>query len=66
MTEPHDRDPRVFSSEPKLNCEICFKEIPESEAKSHEADEYILWFCGLECYDEWRKAQEKTEEKKEP
>jgi len=39
----------------KVNCEVCLKEIPRSEAKSHEAEEYVMWFCGLECYEEWRK-----------
>jgi hypothetical protein len=41
-------------SEPKINCEICLKEIPQSEAKNTEAEEYIIWFCGLECYEKWR------------
>ncbi|ABA58089.1 hypothetical protein Noc_1614 [Nitrosococcus oceani ATCC 19707] len=68
MTDSHERDPRIFSSEPKLNCDVCLKEIPQSEAQSAEAEEYVRWFCGLECYEQWRndeKNKENPEEKKE-
>ncbi|KFI22749.1 DUF3330 domain-containing protein [Nitrosococcus oceani] len=61
MTESHDRDARVFSNEPKLNCDVCLKEIPRSEANSAEAEEYVHWFCGLECYEQWRNDKEKKE-----
>lgn len=38
-----------------LQCEVCLKEIPASEAKkSAEAEDYVLYFCGLECYGRWR------------
>jgi Domain of unknown function (DUF3330). len=31
--------------------EVCFKEIPRSEAKSPEAQQdYLIYFCGLDCY----------------
>jgi hypothetical protein len=36
-------------------CEICLKEIPRSKAKNVEVDDYILHFCGVDCYDKWRK-----------
>jgi len=48
----------------KIDCRICLTEIPQSEAKSAEAHDYIFYFCGLECYDQWMK-QESSEEKKE-
>jgi hypothetical protein len=38
-----------------VSCEVCRKEIPESTAMSHEAEEYIIHFCGIECYSEWQK-----------
>lgn len=44
-----------------LECEVCLKEIPVSEAKMAEADEYVYHFCGLDCYARWR-AQEALEE----
>lgn len=40
-----------------LACDVCFKEIPISEALSDEASDYIHHFCGLECFAMWR-AQE--------
>ncbi|MGH8684470.1 MAG: DUF3330 domain-containing protein [Nitrosospira sp.] len=42
-------------------CKVCFKEIPVSEATNEEAVDYVLHFCGLECYAKWEK-QEKTRE----
>jgi YHS domain-containing protein len=28
-------------------------EIPPSEAHCAEAEDYVLYFCGLDCYREW-------------
>jgi hypothetical protein len=39
----------------KIACEICLKEVPESEAKVDEACDYVMYFCGLDCYEIWRK-----------
>lgn len=36
-------------------CGICLREVPESEARNGEATDYVIHFCGLECYAEWRK-----------
>jgi hypothetical protein len=38
-----------------LACEICLKEVPESEAAIPEAADYVTYFCGLECYDLWKR-----------
>lgn len=38
---------------PNVRCEICLKEIPTSEAHCAEAKDYVLYFCGLDCYREW-------------
>ena len=38
-------------------CEVCLKEIPQSEAGIVEAEDYVLYFCGLDCYTQWRAAQ---------
>lgn len=35
-------------------CEICMKEVPKSEAIVPEACDYVAYFCGLECYAQWR------------
>ena len=42
----------------KVACEVCLKEIPLSEATSVKATDYIVYYCGLECYDQWRKQKE--------
>lgn len=41
-------------------CEICLKEIPKSEAKVGEAGDYVLYFCGLDCYEKWQSEDEKV------
>lgn len=50
-------------SEQKISCDVCLKEIPPSEAKSSEGESYVLNFCGLDCYEEWRARQ--PEQKKD-
>ena len=42
----------------RVACEICLKEIPHSEAGIVEANDYVMYFCGLECYRQWRAAQD--------
>lgn len=44
-----------------VSCDVCFKEIPLSEATSVKSTDYIVYYCGLECYDKWKKQAEKTE-----
>jgi hypothetical protein len=41
-------------------CEICLKEIPKSEATIGEAGDYVLYFCGLDCYGKWQDEKEKV------
>lgn len=40
-------------------CEVCMKEVPVSEATVPEATDYVVHFCGLDCYQKW-KAQGKA------
>ena len=42
-----------------VKCEVCLKEIPRSEAKSPEAQDYLIYFCGLDCYDRWNQSSGK-------
>ena len=37
-----------------VSCEVCLEQIPSSEAKMEEANDYVLYFCGLDCYGIWR------------
>jgi len=42
----------------KIACEICLKQVPKSETKVDEANDYVLYFCGLDCYEKWREEKE--------
>ena len=44
--------------DPKVSCEVCRREIPKSEARSAEGKDYVLYFCGLDCYEAWRAKDE--------
>ena len=46
----------------KISCEICRKEVPLSEATVPEASDYFVHFCGLECYELWKRRAEQTQE----
>jgi len=43
-----------------VKCEVCLKEIPRSEAKGPEAEDYVIHFCGLDCYDRWNQSSDKS------
>ncbi len=45
-----------------IDCEICMKEIPSDEAKSAEGEDYVIHFCGLECYSKWREQASKKDQ----
>jgi len=51
-----------------VKCEVCLKEIPKSGAQSAEARDYVVYFCGLDCYEEWEaeEMKERTREAGEP
>ena len=54
---------KIRPTEPEtVSCKVCLKEVPVSAAKSEESDEYVLHFCGLECYDKWRHKKESPED----
>lgn len=37
-----------------VNCAVCRKDIPRTDALKDEGDEYIRWFCGFDCYHQWQ------------
>lgn len=41
----------------KVQCAVCGDEIAPAEAKSVEAQDYVMYFCGLQCYQQWREDQ---------
>lgn len=36
-----------------IACDVCMKEVPASEAKNAEVSDYVVHFCGLDCYEKW-------------
>jgi len=36
-----------------ISCKTCLESVPLSESQISEAEDYIAYFCGLECYDLW-------------
>jgi hypothetical protein len=38
----------------RVACNICKKEVPQSEAVVPEVTDILIFFCGLVCYDEWK------------
>lgn len=42
----------------KISCSQCRKEIPLSAALTPQGADYVGYFCGIECYEEF------TEQKK--
>ena len=44
-----------------ISCEVCLKEIPRSEALNSEVEEYVAYFCGLECFEAWNREQAEAE-----
>ena len=46
----------------QVACAICMKEIPKSEAMVAEATDYVMHFCGLDCYTKWKAGDEKSKQ----
>ena len=44
-----------------VSCEVCLKSIPAEETISSETVDYVAYFCGLECYDLWKRQQAANE-----
>lgn len=59
--------PRPHSVAETIPCDVCHKEIPLSEARRFEAQDYVAHFCGLDCYSTWKHRSEahKPQDKKD-
>ena len=42
---------------PLISCEVCLRQVPRSEARIYEAPDYVLHFCGIDCFSEWQRQQ---------
>ena len=48
-------DKLAHNADPVLACHVCLSEIPGSVASSLEGHDYVLHYCGTECYAEWER-----------
>lgn len=55
MSDTNSKDSVLPDEDQLISCELCLKSVPISEAEVSEAEEYVAYFCGLECYDSWIK-----------
>jgi YHS domain-containing protein len=49
-----------------LKCYTCLKQLPKSAACSFEGEEYVWYFCGASCYEQWRSQTKQWLSEKEP
>jgi hypothetical protein len=49
----------------RVACEVCLKEVPRSEATVPEATDYVVYFCGLDCYQKWKSQGTKPDDEAE-
>jgi len=51
-----------------VECDVCLKEVPASEAVVPEDTDYVAHFCGIECYEKWKQRMPKKpdEQAEEP
>jgi hypothetical protein len=54
MKSEEGGDGELDNLEPVVSCEVCLKEIPRSVAQKRESEDYVLYFCGLDCYEKWK------------
>lgn len=38
-----------------VSCAVCLKEIPADAVRVTDAQDYVHYFCGLDCLEAWRK-----------
>lgn len=48
-----------------VDCRVCLAEVPISEARSAEATDYVAYFCGLDCYQQWHLSASETAQEAE-
>ncbi len=54
MKDNPQQDPTTSAA--SVSCTVCRHEIPLSEAVVAEAVDYMVYFCGLDCYQRWRES----------
>ncbi len=49
---------REHPGQQSVECKVCLKEISVSAAHTFECEDYVYYFCGAECFDQWEHQQE--------
>lgn len=57
MTDKTSINNTLPTDEQLVSCKLCLESVPLSESEISEAEDYVAYFCGLECYDVWKKLQ---------
>lgn len=47
-------DTTKFVDPERVACDVCLREVPYTDAQHDEGGDYVMHFCGLECYKMWR------------
>lgn len=37
-----------------ISCQMCLSDIPPSASGNSEVEDYVMYFCGIECYALWK------------
>lgn len=45
---------RHGNGQASVACATCRKDVPASAARTFEGEDYVVYFCGIDCYDRWR------------
>lgn len=52
----------LYPEEPTtIDCSTCLTEIPSDAGQSAEGEDYVLHYCGIECYSQWKNQPKDTE-----
>jgi hypothetical protein len=50
-----------------VSCSVCLKEIPADSAMTPQVEDFVMYFCGLECYEKFAaESQQKAAPKQPP
>lgn len=51
MSDLPEKPEETATSPETVRCAVCRREIPRIDAIKDEGREYVLWYCGLNCYE---------------
>jgi hypothetical protein len=63
MTDTDTIEPPEAKPPARVSCAVCRRELAADQALNQEGEDYVLWFCGIACYEKWRSAQTEHDQK---